>query len=191
MTTSPDATWPVGDLVVAIRSPDARLRRLQLCHFPQGARRLTLRARLHGIAQQDQRDDQNDGLVVDVRLCAALFEEPRREGGDCRVDEGGTGPHRNQRVHVGGAVAQAGPGARVEPAASPEHDEQAHGEQGISEHVRVDRIEPRERGTQRRINHSHRPGDQRICAVRRVPAGAAHERHGEQHGHKSQRKADE
>ena len=103
-----------GHVLLAAIAPDAGGRRLERRHLAQRPRGLPLGARLHRVAEQHQRDDQDDGFVVDVGSAAALLKRVRRERGGQRIEERRAGADRDQRVHVGVAVPEGRPGPHVE-----------------------------------------------------------------------------
>jgi hypothetical protein len=102
--------------------------------------------RLHQLAEQDEAQDRRGCLEVQVRQRAVLRvrEQARRDEGDRRVAPRREHAEADQRVHVGGAVAQRGPGEPQEAAAGAEHD---RGRQG--ELQPASRTVPRSRGWRR------------------------------------------
>ena len=79
-------------------------------------------ARFHPAPHEDERDDDRGRIEVDAGSRAARGEETGKHGGDHAVGVGGGGPHRDQRVHVGGAVTQAPQRGAMEGEAGPQVD---------------------------------------------------------------------
>ncbi len=81
--------------------------------------------------EQDEREDHADGLVVHVphRSRRDRREGRRKEGRGQREPERGRRADRDERVHVGGAVAQGPDGPRKKRRSGPEVDRQREGEQ--------------------------------------------------------------
>ena len=148
-----------GNLFLAAITPDAGRGWLQGRQVAQRARRLPLGPRFHRVAQQHQRDDQDDRFVVDVGSRTLLLQRRRRDRGRERVQERRAGPDRDQRVHVGIAMPECGPGPGVEGGARPQHHERRHRRAACNGALGIDRVEPWQHGTQRRIDDPHGPGD--------------------------------
>jgi hypothetical protein len=87
-------------------------------------------------------------------------------------------------------MPECGPGPGVEGGARPQRHERRHREQRVTDRTSIDRVEPWQQGTQRRIDDPHGPGDQRIAGMGRVSGGTAHERHGHHHGDGTERQTD-
>jgi hypothetical protein len=84
-----------GNLFLAGITPNAGCGWLQGRQVAQRARRLPLRPRFQRVAQQHQRDDQDDRFVVDVGSRTLLLQRRRRDRGRKRVQERRAGPDRD------------------------------------------------------------------------------------------------
>ena len=85
-----------------------------------------LGARLEQSAEEDQRQDHADGLVVD--LLELLGDGIGRDRDEEAVAERRAGAERDERVHVGAAVAEDEPAGAVDRPSRVEHDGRDEGE---------------------------------------------------------------
>ncbi len=112
-TTLPGDHLGHGNVHVDPADPDAGRAGLQADQPPDRVRRPPAGAGLEQAAEQHQGDDGGRDLEVDRRR-RRVGQHTRRDRHDGRVGEADAGTDRDQRVHVGGAVAEALPGAAVE-----------------------------------------------------------------------------
>ena len=139
--------------------PSRRTRAVDGCSFAscRSARVVwRLGARLQGVAEQDERDDEDHRFVVDVRR--ARRRSTNSAGATVaatRIEERRAGADRDQRVHVGRAVAEARPGARRRSAGRPTPSRRPSRRAARSQQRRrIDRVEPGQHAPQRRIEHA-------------------------------------
>ena len=126
----------------------------------QGA---ALGAAFEALAQEQKADDQQNRVEVDL----ATGRGPQCGVGG--VDEGHAGSQADQRVHIGGAVAQGADGAEIDAAAGPGHDNRGEEQQ-----------EPAQRGCRQSIEPGQEVHERAVeCAHLRWHR---YERHGQQHG---------
>ena len=154
---------------------DTGRRRLQPRQRAQRAGRAPGGSRLEGAAREHERDDEDHRLVVHVGRDAARGEDGRRDGGDDRVEKRRASADRNQRVHVGGPVPQADPGADIELAARPAHRDRRDEQQRPRQDLRVDGVEPREDGLKRRRQPCHHPLHEGVGTGRVAVCRAGHQ----------------
>ena len=168
---------------IAVAGPHAGHRGLQRDQPAQGARRLVLRARLQGAAEQHERDDEEDGLVVDVGGHSGPREQIRRGRRDQRIEERGAGAEGHQRVHVGGAMRQVLPRAYVERTPRPRHQRRGHDGLAPGDGRRRHGVEPRGQPLHRRAQATHHPRHEGIGGdeVAGVFASGRHQRHADDH----------
>ena len=126
-------------------------------------------ARLEPIAEQQEAKDKQHGVVVDVGMQAVLREEAGEEGRGYRIEEGGAGAERDQRVHGRGAVQRSLQSALVDDSACPDHADEGDAEHDVFE-----------RGSGNAIERWKDPNEQAV-----EHAGAVHERHRQQHGQRA------
>ena len=143
-----------------------------------------LGARLEQPAEQDQRDDRRDRLVVHVGGKAGAREHARDGRRDDRVQECGARAQTDQRVHVGGAVFEPAPGPLVELLARPEHDREGEQAEPHLHPVEGDRVPLARHPVAQREREGHQQPPQQVVllegAVRaRRPVG--HEEHRAEH----------
>jgi len=122
-------------------------------------------ARLQHPAQQDERDDRRRHLVVDAGGVAhhsfvhGVHDGAGRNRDDYRVGERHAGTDRDQRVHVGVAVADGGPRAAVELGSRVEDHRQGQGE--------LHPVHPRELQVSHADDHDRQgenDGDEKLAA---------------------------
>jgi hypothetical protein len=99
---------------------DAGRSGLEADELPDRLARSRLRPRLDQAPEHDQGEDDADDLVVD--LAQVLGEGTGNERDDEAVEEGGRRPDRDERVHVGRAVAKDEPAGSVDGPARVDHD---------------------------------------------------------------------
>ena len=92
------------------------------------AGRPALGARLQPAPEQDEPDDDRRAVEVGDGLEAGVDDDRGREGQHDAVRPGGARADRDERVHVGRAVAGGPPGRAVEPTAGPDLDERRRDE---------------------------------------------------------------
>ena len=119
-----------------------------------------LGAGFKSFAEQQESEDEQNRIEVDL----AAGRGP--DGGVGGVKEGDAGAEADQRVHVGGAVAEAAGGAEINAAARPDDEEAGDDEEEPAEQIGRQRVEPGE------------GAHERVSRARRFAA----EGHGEQHG---------
>ncbi len=114
---------------VPVLEEPRRLRR-EVQQLADRGGRLAPRARLEVTAEEHQRQDHADRLVVDVPhpAGAGRHRVGKERRGD-REDEGGGRSDRDERVHVGGPVRERADRARQKRGAGPEVDREREGEQ--------------------------------------------------------------
>ena len=178
-----------GRVHLLAKAHDTRRGGLQIHESAQGHRRAHLRARLEGVAGEDEGNDDDDRFVVHVGHHPAGGKERRRERGQQRVAERREGAGTHQRVHVGAAMTQRRPGPGVEVPTGPHHDQQRRPQQPHGEQTRRLGVQRREDRAHERIKRGHGPAHERVghhpVGMDAVPAGrgCAHERHTHDHGH--------
>ena len=142
------------DLGLNAAADHARSRRAQLDEPLDRLGRAALRLRLEVLAEQDQRDDGRRRLVVHVdRLGRQHLRQERRHE---RVAVGGRRAERDERVHVGRAVARRRPAGLVEAPARPE----LHG-RAEREHDEPERLHRDERHRRRPCRRGRASGPSR------------------------------
>ncbi len=191
ITRSPLRTSAIGTSMLL---PSRRTRAVDGCslrQLAQGPRRVALRARLHGVAEQHQRDDDDHRFVVHVRRGRrSRRTAPGANGRDHRIDERRAGADRDQRVHVrrchgaGSSTRRRRSAGRPTPSRRPSRRAAAK-----SRRAGIDRIEPRQQPPHRRIEDAHRPRDERIA--RSARHAAPHQRHRGDHRQRAEDQADQ
>ncbi len=94
------------DIKLGDSAHDARGLRLKPDQFFDRLGRMPLGPHLKQAAKQYEDDDRGRGVVVDVRGVALDREDRREKGGYDAVNERCRGADRDERVHVGRAVAR-------------------------------------------------------------------------------------
>ena len=125
---------------------DAGRLRLQADELADGLAGAGLRARLEQAAEEDEREDDADRLVVD--LAEVLREGIGRDGHDQAVGERRDRAERDQRVHVGRAVAQGEPAGAMDRPARVDHHrrDERQLEPAVEQEVRASSQRRRTRG---------------------------------------------
>ena len=192
ITRSPVRTSAIG---TSMSRPSRRTRAVDGCSLAscRSARVvLRLRARLHRVAEQHQRDDDDDRFVVDVGARAVRRRTARAQ----RWPRPNTGTPRRCRSRSACSCRRcdggARPGAHVEVAPGPRHHERpsrraARGSASRDRSRRATAARARSGGS----IDAHRPAHQRIAGVRRRGATAAHQRHRREHRDRAEEQADE
>ena len=126
-------------------------------------------AGLEPVAEQQEAEDEQHGVVVDVGVQAVLREEAGEEGRGYGIEEGGAGAEGDQRVHGRGAVQRSLQSALVDDSACPDHADEGDAEHDVFERGSGNAVERWEGLHEQAVEH----------------AGAVHERHRQQHGQRA------
>lgn len=143
--------------------------RLQCGEGAEGVEGAARGARLQPIAEQQEAKDEQHGVVVDVGVQAVLREEGGEESRGYGIQEGSAGAEGNQRVHGRGAVQRSLQSALVDDSARPDHADEGDAEHDVFERRNGNAVERWEGLHGQGVEH----------------AGAVHERHRQQHGHRA------
>ena len=142
---------------IAFDMGDARLQFRQRSDRVRGA---ALGARFEKAPEQDQRDDDAGGFVIDIRRAGG--QQRRREGGDDGIEVGAARAGRDQRIHVGRSARQSGESLGVEGAAGAGEQQARQDERNILHGVMADmRHDPFVHGGDHmtaHFQHDHRRG---------------------------------
>ena len=123
----------VDGRAVALDARGLRLKTRQRADRLGGA---ALGARLQKAAEQNQRDDDDRGFVIDIDR--AFGKEMRQEGRDHRIEIGAERARRDQRVHVRLAAQQRRNALDEEDEAGAEENDRGAKEGDLADHVMAD-----------------------------------------------------
>ena len=124
-------------------------------HRPQAAQRIergqgtAFGTAFERLAQQQKAEDQQHRVEVD------LATGGRPNGGERRIEEGDAGSEADQRVHVGGSVAQAADRVGEDAVSRPNHENAGYDQQRPAKEVGRQGVEPRENAHQGMIERAH------------------------------------
>ncbi len=169
------------DVHLGAAAAHARDRGLQPGELPERGQGLHLGSGLERVAQQQQRQNEDDRLVVDVGAGPAGQEQAGRQCRRQRIREGRAGADGDQDVHVGGAVAHGFPGADVEVATGPGHGHDGHPQQGREQPPAWHLIQRGPHVAQPGIDERHHPALERIGRGVAGVIGGGHQRHRQDH----------